>query len=294
MSEPRRYRTLVSDSALWAGFRFRQGDVVISTPPKCGTTWMQMLCALLIFDTPALHRPLTEISPWLDTPTYDVAETMATLEAQRHRRFIKSHTPLDGLPFHSEVTYITVGRDPRDVMLSFENATANISPEAMERLDGPRPQPPPEDPLERFRLWADAEFTPETTTFGMSLANVVHHLQTFWDRRDEPQVAIFHYRELKADLPGQLRRLADVLSIDYDDRRIKELAVEASFENMRQRADELAPGVDAKLWRTNQGFFRSGTNGQWRAVLDAAAIDHYERRLSELASPDLAEWLRAG
>lgn len=299
MTKPRRYRTLISDSALWAEFRLRPGDVVISTPPKSGTTWMQMLCALLVFDAAEFHRPLTEISPWLDAVTYDAAETRALLEAQRHRRFVKTHTPLDGLPCHTDVSYVCVARDPRDVMLSFENAVANISPEAMAAAAanaegvGP-PEDPPEDPLERFRLWADAEPAAQTTTFGMTLANVVHHLQTFWDRRHEPQVALFHYRDLKADLPGQLRRLAEVLSIERSAERIEELAAAAGFERMRGRADHLAPGVDAKLWRSNQAFFRSGSSGQWRQVLDAPALEHYERRLSELASPDLAEWLRAG
>ncbi len=81
-----RYRTVVSDSALWSDFRFRTGDVVISTPAKCGTTWMQMLCALLIFDTADFGRPLTEISPWLDAITYDTVATLALLEGQEHRR----------------------------------------------------------------------------------------------------------------------------------------------------------------------------------------------------------------
>ena len=49
MSGLTRYRTFLSDSALWTGFRFRAGDIVISPPPKCGTTWMQMLSALLVF-----------------------------------------------------------------------------------------------------------------------------------------------------------------------------------------------------------------------------------------------------
>ncbi len=216
MAELRRYRTVVSDSALWAGFEFRTGDVVISTPAKCGTTWMQMLCAMLIFDTAELHRPLTEISPWLDAVTYDTAAILAELESQQHRRFIKTHTPLDGLPFEAGVTYICVGRDPRDAMLSFEHAAANIHPDAITSggLDPQVSQPPSEDPLERFWLWADAEFTPESSTFGVTLANLVHHVRTFWERRDDPQVALFHYADLKADLAGQLRRLATVLSIE--------------------------------------------------------------------------------
>src|SRR5918997_952744 len=95
-----RYRGLVYDSARWAGFRFRPDDIVISTPPKCGTTWMQMLCAMLVFDATEFYRPLGDISPWLDMQTSDLAAVMAELDAQDHRRLIKTHTPLDGLPYH--------------------------------------------------------------------------------------------------------------------------------------------------------------------------------------------------
>lgn len=293
MATLRRYRTVVSDSALWADFSFRAGDVVLSPPPKCGTTWMQMLCALLIFDTAEFERPLTEISPWLDAVTYDTAATLATLESQRHRRFIKTHTPLDGLPLHQDVTYVCVGRDPRDVMLSFENAMANLHPDAVPAggLDPEVAQPPAPDPLDRFWQWADADLVNDTTSFGVTLANLVNHVRTFWERRDEPQVALFHYADLAADLPGQLRRLARILSIETSEQRVNELAAAATFDHMRGRADELAPGVDAKLWRRNENFFHSGTSGQWRGLLDAAALDRYHRRVAELAPPDLADWL---
>jgi len=291
MAALRRYRTVVSDSALWADFPFRAGDVVLSPPAKCGTTWMQMLCALLIFDTAEFDRPLTEISPWLDAVTYDTAATLATLESQRHRRFVKTHTPLDGLPFRQDVTYLCVGRDPRDAMLSFENATANIHPDAMPPVGLDPQMAPPPDLLDRFWLWADADLVNDSTSFGVTLANLVNHVRTFWERRDEPQVALFHYAGLKADLPGQLRRLARVLSIEISEQRIDELATAATFDHMRGRADELAPGVDAKLWRSNENFFRSGTSGQWRDLLDSAALDRYHRRVAELAPPDLVDWL---
>src|SRR5205823_11359965 len=122
-----RYRSIVSDSARWEGFEFRADDIVISTPPKCGTTWMQMICALLVFQTPELDASIDELSPWLDMLTRDRDETVAHLERQTHRRFIKSHTPLDGLPFDERVTYICVARDPRDVALSWDNHMANMN-----------------------------------------------------------------------------------------------------------------------------------------------------------------------
>ena len=95
-----RYRSLIQDNARWDGFEFRPSDIVISTPPKCGTTWTQMLCALLIFDGPEFPAPLSQLSPWLDQTIRPLDEVCAAYDAQQHRRFIKTHTPLDGLPLH--------------------------------------------------------------------------------------------------------------------------------------------------------------------------------------------------
>ncbi|CAN5732529.1 hypothetical protein BH20ACT4_BH20ACT4_09290 [soil metagenome] len=63
MTELVPYWNFVFDSARWAGFSFRPDDVVICTPPKSGTTWMQMLCAMLLFDAVEFDRPLPDISP---------------------------------------------------------------------------------------------------------------------------------------------------------------------------------------------------------------------------------------
>ena len=72
-----------------------------------------MICALLVLQTTTFEQSLDLISPWLDMLTRDLESVRADLDAQTHRRFIKTHTPFDGLPHHPDVTYICVGRDPR-------------------------------------------------------------------------------------------------------------------------------------------------------------------------------------
>src|SRR5215207_9365958 len=167
-----RYRSVIADSGRWDGFAFRPGDVVISTPPKSGTTWTQMLCALLIFDGPDFPAPLGNISLWLDMCTRPLAEVTAAYAAQTHRRFIKTHTPLDGLPLHADVTYLVVGRDPRDVAISSEHHTANLDVERFMALRAaavgnedlaelPARPVPSEDPVERFWTFV-ADETPST------------------------------------------------------------------------------------------------------------------------------------
>src|SRR5437763_15408746 len=133
MGELKRYRSVVADSARWEGFPFRDGDIVISTPPKCGTTWMQRLVALLIFDTVELPAPVAKLSPWLDMQLAPLDDVLALLGAQQHRRFIKTHTPLDGVPYDERVTYICVGRDPRDAAISSHHHLDSMNREVLVR-----------------------------------------------------------------------------------------------------------------------------------------------------------------
>ena len=83
-----RHRGLVFDSTRWEGFETRPGDIFVCTPPKCGTTWMQMILALLVFQEPALPDRLASLSPWLDMVTRPRTEVFADLAAQQHLSLI--------------------------------------------------------------------------------------------------------------------------------------------------------------------------------------------------------------
>jgi hypothetical protein len=298
-----RYRSIVADSARWDGFAIRPGDIVISTPSKCGTTWTQMLCALLIFGGPTFPAPLEKMSPWLDMCTRPLAEVTTDLAAQTHRRFIKTHTPLDGLPLHPDVTYLVVGRDPRDVAISFEHHVANVDFEHFLQLraaaignadlaEFPEDPAPSEDPAERFRIFV----TDDAPGGGgpPTLASMLQHLDTAWQRRGDPNVFLFHYADLKADLAGELLRLAGVLGIASSPDRARELAAEASLARMRERAAEVAPTASQGTWKDVRAFFRSGGTGEWRERVSASDLAAYEARVAQLVSPELAAWVHGG
>jgi len=125
------YQDATADSTRWDGFRPRRGDIVVCTPPKCGTTWTQMLCAMLVHDSPVLPRPLTQISRWLESRRVLLQQFLADLEAQPGPRIVKSHTPLDGLPYFEDVRYVFCGRDPRDAYLSMIDHLQNLSEAAL-------------------------------------------------------------------------------------------------------------------------------------------------------------------
>ena len=69
-----------------------------------------------------LPASLGELSPWIDARFMGPIEPiLAGVDAQEHRRFVKSHLAADGLRFFPEAKYIVVGRDTRDVFMSMYN-----------------------------------------------------------------------------------------------------------------------------------------------------------------------------
>ena len=250
----RRYEGTIYDSNRWDGFELRPGDIIIASPPKCGTTWTQMICALLILQEPELPLPLDRLSPWIDMATRARTEVFADLQAQSHRRFIKTHTPLDGIPNDPTVTYICVGRDPRDVALSIDHHIDNMdigaflkAREQAAAIDGIelgplRRQPPrPDGERDRFWQWVDDE-TP-STQIGSSLRRTVEHLQTFRDAADELDVVHLHYDDLKDDLEGQMRQLAARLGIHVNEHRWPRLVQAATFDRCAAGPTRPSPAV---------------------------------------------------
>ena len=292
MTQPVRYRSEDEDSARWLGFEFRPGDIVISTRSKCGTTWMQMICALLVLQTLNLPAPLATMSPWLDWLITPVDEVFAALDAQPHRRFIKTHTPLDGLPLHPRATFIVVARQPLDMAVSLYHQGENLDRARMRQLTGrPEPDrpPAPRPPLPQWLLsWIDRTVDPQEELD--SLPGVMRHLSDAWARRAEPNVVLVHYDDLSADLYTEMRRLAALLGITVPEQTWPRLVAAATFEHMRAAADRLAPDPSGVL-KDRSAFFRSGSSGSGSKLLTDEELAHYRERVAQLAPASLLAWL---
>ena len=292
-SIPFRYQSPDEDSARWLGFPFRDGDIVISTRSKTGTTWVQMICALLIFQTPALPAPLAQLSPWLDHLIVPRDEVYAQLAAQEHRRFIKTHTPLDGVPLHPRATYIVTARHPLDMFVSLYHQSDNIDHERLRQLTG---QPESAEPLrprtplhDRLLRWIADDDDPRE--YPDSLPGLMWHLSDAWARRYEPNVLLVHYNDLLADLDGQMRWLAGQLVIAVPEQAWPTLVHAATFERMRDSADTLVP--TAGIFKSNAAFFRRGTSGAGREILSNEELAAYQARVTQLAPSDMLTWLHS-
>ena len=298
MSTPHRYVNDEEDSGRWDGFPFRDGDVVISTRSKPGTTWVQTICALLIFGRSDLPAPLAALSPWLDHRITPRDEVYAQLAAQRHRRFIKTHTPLDGIPIDPRTTYIVTGRHPLDSAVSLYHQGDNLDRAKVRALAGvPEPAEPPA-PRKSLHDWMVAYVTGDAKPWLEaadprddldSLPGVLWHMSDAWARRDQPNVLLVHYDDLSVDLDGQMRRIAARLGIAIPGPAWPELVRAATFESMRLGSDSLVP--TAGIFKSNAAFFRRGSSGAGREILSAGELAAYHARAARLAAPDLIRWL---
>lgn len=286
------------DSTRWDALVRRRGDIIVATPYKCGTTWMQTILLHLVFgDTEP--RNLYDHTPWLDFRPTSLEDRLALLEAQTHRRVIKSHLPADAIPLDPACRYIVVGRDPRDVFMSLWNHYSNYTPDAFAQLNGPeRPGAPlPPCPSTPRALWAQwisrGWFAGECE--GWPFWSNFAHVQSWWDRRARPNILLVHYDDLLADLPGEIARVARFTGLSASTGLCHEIAEATGFAKMKARVGSLiGDGLDTVFDGGAQTFVNKGTNGRWRKVLTAEDLTAYARTAAATLSPDCRLWLEGG
>jgi len=291
---PRKTRELHShhfDSTVWNDFAFRDDDIVIATYAKSGTTWTQQIVGQLVFNG-AEGVDVAEISPWLDLRVPPREVKLPFVEAQAHRRFIKTHLPVDALVFSPRAKYIYIARDGRDVIWSMYNHHSNGNQTFYDLLNetpglvGPRIEPPPASVRQYFNDWVERD--------GFPFWSFWENIRTWWQIRHLPNVMLLHFSELKADMAGQIRRIARFLDIEIDETRWPAILEHCSFDYMKRHAELSAP-LGGALWEGGAStFIHKGVNGRWRDVLSAEESRRYETLAVEQLGEECAHWLATG
>jgi aryl sulfotransferase len=279
------------DSTVWNEFRFRPDDIVVGTYAKSGTTWTQQIVGQLVFR----GRPdvdVAALSPWLDMRVPPKAVKLGLLEAQAHRRFVKTHLPVDALVFSPRAKYLYIGRDGRDVVWSMYNHHANANDEWYAVLNdtpgrvGPPIGRPPASVRQYFHEWLDGD--------GYPFWSFWENIASWWAVRHLPNVMLLHFADLKRDLPGQMRRIADFLGIRLRSSEMADAVEHCSFAWMKAHAERAAP-LGGRFWEGGaKTFIHKGTNGRWRDDLTAGDRARYEATALQRLGPACARWLAEG
>lgn len=241
--------------------------------------------------------PTGLISPWVEMRIVPKEAMLGMLEAQTHRRFVKTHLPLDALTWSPQAKYIFVGRDGRDTMWSAHHHFSIATPTFWQLInDTPgRVGPPCQRPASSNpRDWVmdliddDASGSLPWPFWG--------HTKTWWDARDQPNLLLVHFNDLKKDLPGEMRRIAEFLDTPEMPEATWDAAVEhCTFAWMKEHAElTTLPQAAIAFEGGAKGFINKGTNGRWVDVLSDEDNKRYLAKAREELGEEGAAWLEKG
>ena len=202
---------MFDDAARQRGLAFRPGpgDVIISPYAKCGTTWLQQIAHGLRTRGDMNFDEITAVTPWIDVASSMGWDLGATQVAEP--RLFKSHLSYYDIPKGGR--YIVSFRNPDDAFVSlyrffegwlFEPGT--ISLESLFHWRWPRDK-------------ADSQ-------------GYCYHLRSWWEQRHSEDVLLLCYEDMKADLPGTVRRVANFMGIPPEDELLDIVVRQATREFM--------------------------------------------------------------
>ncbi len=227
-------------------FQLKPSDIWISTFAKAGTTWTQQIVKLIRNRGVGDAIKINESIPWLEANGHFKVD----LSLLPQPRAFKSHMPYDamifGKPHECPGKYIYVVRNPKDVAVSlyFHYHKLQLKPGA--DLEWP--------------IFFD-NFIGGKTVFG----DFFDHVLSWWCHKDNKNVLILFYEDMKKDLTAAISRIAQFIEIDISDEKIAIIAAMTTFDSMKNDNTanyswDFLPQVNPEL----TPFMRKGEVGDWK------------------------------
>ena len=288
----REMQTSMIDSTYWNDFEFRDDDIIVSTYQKAGTTWVQQILAQFIFNGETEGVPVGDISPWLDLRLPPLEVKLPDIIAQTHRRFLKTHLPVDALVYSPKAKYIYIARDGRDIAWSLFNhhhALNDVFYDGIAELPnlGPLlPRPHTNDIRQYFLDWLAGD--------GYPFWPFWENIRTWWEIRHLPNLYLLHFQNLLDDMEGTMRKIAAFLATPIDESKWDLMVRHCTFAYMKKNATLSVPLGGAVFEGGADSFIFKGVNNRWRDTLTQEDIKVYESRVLKEVGPECAHWLATG
>ena len=260
-----------------ANFKPRASDILITTAPKAGTTWMQQILHQLRSGGDDSFTSIYDVVPWLEYPRRDKTwqEVLKEYDELPDPRIFKTHCTWSQTPGNDRVRIILTSRDPRDCCVSFYHHIMDMTEEAREEKGIGRP-----DSFDDFfEIWMD---------FAAWFRNV----QSWWPHYDDDNVLWLRYEDLKTDFEQGMDQVLEFLgwSITAEQRqRVLELC---SFEWMKANSDRFTrhSGEDTHAFKKG-GFIRKGRIGDHKNLLTPEHIERIMGKARQMLEPDCLAYL---
>ena len=247
------------------GYTPDKHDIVVCTFGKSGTNWALQIVTQTAWYGEAEFNHIHDIVPWaeaqmlpyiveLDKPTYE--QSPAGLRA------LKTHFESEYVPYAESSKYITVIRDPKDVLLSAWFFIRNLMPVIRDlNID---------DFIDMFLEGA--------TIFG----SWSRHTAGYWNWRDRPNVLILFYSEMIQDLAESVRRISHHMSVNLTEEQFSKVVYKSGFAYMQEHDKKFAPNIPGLTRNSRKPIMvRAGKTGSARDVLNSEQQNRIDQTIME-------------
>lgn len=276
------------NSERWFHYSPRRNDIVLSAYPKSGSTWVEHILLYLIqgVETKLL---VDEFSSWVEYryirnrpgAPYPIDMFKKDINDRTFQRVFKTHLPPSHVPYYGNVLYLIVGRDARDVFMSYFNHWY---------IRGWIPDT--NDLSTYWQLWI--KNTLPQDKFVIPSREGRHPFfdfyQHWWEHRKLNNVLLITHDELKTFPKRTIIKIAKFIQIKMDRLDFDAVAHRTSFEYMQANADTLLPNMNYFKGGA-KSFIYKGTNGRWKKHLTGADMELYEEIIIKNMSASCRRWL---
>ena len=250
-------------------------DVFVATFAKSGTNWMMQITQQIAYYGAAEFKHIHDLVPWPDLALVRIEARLddptISQRSPTGLRIIKTHFERDYVPFDEQAKYISVIRDPKEVIVSSYYFAKGVFDPMGVTYD--------------FEQWLTLALQPEDFPFG----DWAVHTASWWASRREPNVFVITYNELKQNLAENVPKIANFMDVSLTAEQLDSVVERSSFAWMKAHESQFKPPMPPQ--RGNKEvplMMRSGKIGQSSELLSAAQqaeVDQlFRARLKELNS----------
>ena len=234
-------------------FTTRPSDVFLVTYPKSGTTWLSHIVRCIVKPKESGQENLVGGT----VPMFEAANHKQ-LEALSSPRCMFTHLPFSLVPRSKEhdLKYIYLARNPKDVAVSIFHFVRSVP---LFKFDAP---------------WA--EFLEHFMKGNIPGGSYFDHVLSWWSRKDDENVLFLKYEDLKKDLPGQIKIIAEFLGVKLSDEEAKAVAEKCTLQAMKSN-----PNLDINKFPlkfiTKGSHLRKGIVGDWKNHFSDEQLEAFDR-----------------
>ncbi len=255
-------------------FTFLDGDIIVASHPKSGTTWIQNIVSLLMNDgnpEKVKGQPLYLQVPWLEgkeDPDCDCGYKL--LEHRSSPRLMKTHVygPLVPPAMLDKAKILYIVRNPKDLAVSYFH---------MHRAYQFLPYVPWDEFITEL-------FLPGNLQYGPWHKHAIY----WWEMsKSHPNILFLHYEALVKELKAQVEKIAAFLGKKLTADAIEKVVEQSSFTSMKANRDVNYSQVRA-MGHEISPFIRKGKVGDWMNYFTAAQNRLFEQKFEAwMAGSDL-------